>query len=241
MTDSGYDSNTRIIPRRANGYMPGPGGLVNAGFVHMTVPHAAGALYSTTGDLLKWERALLGGKLLSAASLQKMLTPNKADYAYGVTVRSPNGRRQIWHNGGIDGFNASMAHYPDSGLTIIVLGNVNGPAPDQIVAMLGAIGHGDPVQLPTERKEIMLPAAAAAYVGAYELAPGITITVTQKGGQIFAQLTGQPPIEIFAESATAFFLKAVDAQITFGVEGDAVTHLVLHQNGRDQKAIRRQP
>lgn len=241
MTDSGYDSNTRIIPRRASGYLPGPGGFVNAGYVHMTVPHAAGALYSTTGDLLKWERALLGGKLLSAASLQKMLTPNKADYAYGVIVRSPNGRRQIWHNGGIDGFNASMGHYPDSGLTIVVLGNVNGSAPDQIAAQLGAIGHGDKVQLPTERTEIPLPSAASAYAGVYELAPGVTIMVTQKGGQMFAQLTGQPPIAIFAASATAFFLKAVDAQITFGADGGAVTHLVLHQNGRDQKAIRRQP
>ncbi len=241
MTDSGYDSNSRIIPRRASGYLPGPGGFLNAGYVHMTVPHAAGALYSTTGDLLKWERALLGGKLLTAASLQKMLAPDKADYAYGVIVRSPNGRRQVWHNGGIDGFNASMGHYPDSELTIIVLGNVNGPAPDQLVALLGAIGHGDPVQLPGERKEIPLPPSAAAYAGVYELAPGITITVTHKSGQLFAQLTGQPPIEIFAESLTAFFLKVVDAQITFGADSGAVTHLVLHQNGRDQKAIRKQP
>ena len=68
MKDSGYDSNTAVIPRRAAGYMPSPTGPVNAGFVHMSIPHGAGALYSTTEDLLRWEQGLFGGKLLSAAS-----------------------------------------------------------------------------------------------------------------------------------------------------------------------------
>src|SRR5215831_12154293 len=72
MKDSGYDSNSAVIPRRASGYTNGPNGPVNAGFIHMSVPFAAGALYSTTEDLLRWEQGLFGGKLLSAASLQKM-------------------------------------------------------------------------------------------------------------------------------------------------------------------------
>ena len=241
MTASGYDSRSRIIPQRASGYQPGPGGFVNAGYVDMSVPHAAGALYSTTEDLLKWERALLGGKLLSPASLQKMLTPPKGDYAYGVVVRTVNGRRQVWHNGGIDGFNSCMVHYPETGVTVIVLGNVNGPAPDQLVTQLGALAHGEAVSLPTERKEIPLPAAAAAYAGVYEFVPGTTMTITHKGNQMFAQLTGQGAIEIFAESEAAFFVKVVDAQITFGGDGGTVRHLVLHQNGRDQKATRIQP
>jgi CubicO group peptidase (beta-lactamase class C family) len=53
---SGYNSNSAIIERRAAGYSPGPAGLVNAGYVNMTVPYGAGALYSTTHDLLKWEQ-----------------------------------------------------------------------------------------------------------------------------------------------------------------------------------------
>ena len=53
MADSGYDSNRTVIPRRAAGYSPSPAGPVNADFINMTVPHAAGALYSTTEDLLR--------------------------------------------------------------------------------------------------------------------------------------------------------------------------------------------
>src|SRR5262245_18301388 len=104
MKDSGYDSNSAVIARRAAGYAPGPNGPVNAGFIHMSIPFAAGGLYSTTEDLLRWEQGLFGGKVLSAASLKKMTTPFKNDYAFGLTVMRVNGRNWISHNGGIEGF-----------------------------------------------------------------------------------------------------------------------------------------
>jgi len=91
MKDSGYDSNSAIVPRRATGYAPGKDGPLNAGFVHMTIPFAAGGLYSTTEDLLRWERGLFGGKLLSEASLARMTTPFKNDYASGVSVHTLSG------------------------------------------------------------------------------------------------------------------------------------------------------
>ncbi len=112
MKDSGYDSNKTVIARRAAGYMPSPAGPVNAGFVHMSVPHAAGALYSTTGDLLRWEQGLFGGKVITPASLAKMTTPFKGDYALGLVVQTASGRKVVQHGGGIDGFNTFMAYYP---------------------------------------------------------------------------------------------------------------------------------
>src|SRR5579859_4463480 len=92
MTDSGYDSNSAIISKRASGYAPSPNGIVNAGYIDMTIPFSAGAIYSTTGDLLRWEQALFGGKVLSATSLKKMTTPFKQDYAFGLSVRTEHGR-----------------------------------------------------------------------------------------------------------------------------------------------------
>ena len=84
MKDSGYDSNSAIIAHRAAGYAPGKSGPVNAGFVHMSIPFSAGALYSTTEDLLRWEQGLFGGKVLKPESLAKMTTPFKQDYAFGL-------------------------------------------------------------------------------------------------------------------------------------------------------------
>ena len=71
MDDSGYDSNSQIISNRAAGYSPSPDGPVNARFLHMSRPHAAGGLYSTSVDLMKWNRGLFGGELLSEASLDR--------------------------------------------------------------------------------------------------------------------------------------------------------------------------
>jgi CubicO group peptidase (beta-lactamase class C family) len=236
MKDTGYDSNVAIIKRRASGYNRTPSGLMNATYIHMSIPHAAGALYSTTGDLLKWEQALFAGKVVSKASLDRMITPFKNDYALGLTVANENGRRVISHAGGIDGFNTQMSYYPESRTVVIALSNVAGPTPGVIAGQLSALMHGEAVTLTSERKEITLPAAALTkHVGVYALAPSVTITIALDGDHLTAQLTGQGKLPIFAESETLFFLKVVDAQLEFAADGSSV---VLRQNGRDQKAIR---
>ena len=241
MKDSGYDSNSAVIARRAAGYEPSPNGPTNAGFIHMSIPHAAGALYSTTEDLLRWEQGLFGGKLLSQESLQKMTTPFKADYAFGLVVRTEKGRKVIEHGGGIEGFNTSLAYYPEDKLTVVVLGNLNGSAPDQIATQLAAIAHGETVTLQSERKEIKLDAKALSrYVGAYQLAPGAVMLVTLDNDQLISQLTNQGPIPIFPQSETVFFPKVVDAQLEFSAN-DAQgrpTQLTLHQDGRSMPARR---
>jgi CubicO group peptidase (beta-lactamase class C family) len=143
MKDSGYDSNTRVIEHKAAGYAPSEdGGMVNADFIHMSIPHAAGALYSTTGDLLRWQRGLYGGKILSAASLQKFTTPFREDYGLGIHVTKL--KHTIYsHGGGIEGFNTFLMYYQDSGVTVVALSNLNGDAPDAIAEKLGAMAHGE--------------------------------------------------------------------------------------------------
>lgn len=237
MTDSGYDSNTAIVKRRASGYNRTSAGYLNATYIHMSIPHAAGALYSTTHDLLKWEQALFGGRLVSKASLDKMILPFKNDYALGVTSSTVNGRRVIAHGGGIDGFNTSLAYYPDSKTVIVVLSNVAGTVPGTLAGQLGALMHGESVTLTTERTAITVPAATLAkYAGSYELAPKAVMTITQEGDGLMAQLTGQGKLPLFAQSETLFFLRAVDAQIEFAADASSLT---LHQNGRSTKAARR--
>lgn len=240
MKDSGYDSNSAIIPHRATGYTPGPNGPVNSGYIDMSVPFSAGALYSTTHDLLLWEQALYGGKVLSAASLKKMTTPYKENYGCGLMIHNEKGHLQYEHGGGIEGFNTEMAYYPGDKLAVIVLANLNGGAPGDIVGKLAAASHGEKVVLQSERKEIKVPQKVLAkYAGSYELAPGIFITMSLDGDRFFTQLTGQPKFEVFAETEKDFFLKVVDAQLTFEMDSQGkVTDLILHQNGRDQTAKR---
>jgi Domain of unknown function (DUF3471) len=96
------------------------------------------------------------------------------------------------------------------------------------------------VELTSERKEITLaPKILEQYVGTYEMAPKIKMMITLEGGQLISQLSGQGKVPLFATSETKFFPKVVDAEIEFGKDDKgAVTYLVLHQGGRDMKALR---
>src|SRR5262245_57930638 len=187
MKDSGYDSNSAIIAHRAAGYAPGKNGPSNAGFVHMTIPFSAGALYSTTEDLLRWEQGLFGGKVLTPAALAKSTTPFKQDYAFGLSVSTKDGHKVIAHGGGIQGFNTFLAYYPDDKLVVVALANINGPAADQIAGQLGHVAHGEQVVLASERKEITVsPTILAKYVGTYELTPTFSIAMTLEDGHLMS-------------------------------------------------------
>lgn len=110
-------------------------------------------------------------------------------------------------------------------------------------AITGYILHqgGDhpAVRLADEPSVTLDAATLAGYAGRYELAPGADFTLVVQNGQLFAQLTGQPVIAIFASARDKFFYKVVDAQIDFERDaGGAVVALTLHQNGRDLCAPR---
>ncbi len=241
MADTGYDSHAMILPRRASGYTPAKDGPVNADYISMTIPQGAGALYSTTRDLLKWQRGLYGGKLLKPASLAAFRTPYKNGYALGIGVQSADGVTTIEHGGGIEGFNTSLAYDPDRKITVVVLGNLNGPSPGKLSKSLMTLARGGTVVLPGERKAATVaPDQLAQYEGVYELAPTFAITMRVKDGKLMTQATGQQEFELFAESKDRFFLKVVDAQVEFTRDaGGKVTGLILHQGGRSQPAPRK--
>ena len=78
------------------------------------------------------------------------------------------------------------------------------------------------------------------YVGDYELAPGFVISISKDGTRLFAQATGQAKNELFATTATQYFLKVVDAQIEFIKDGPGkVSKLVLNQGGKKVEGKRK--
>ncbi|MBS1857818.1 MAG: serine hydrolase [Acidobacteria bacterium] len=238
MKDSGYDSNSAIIPRRAEGYVAGKNGFQHAGYIDMTIPLSAGALYSTTLDLLKWQQGLYGGKLLQPASLARMTTPFKNNYAFGLDVGTPpSGHRRFSHGGGIEGFNTELEYYPDDKLTVVVLENANGATPpEEIARSLALSALGLPVTLPSERQETAVsPELLARYSGAYRLPQGPAVLITHEGNHLIGKLGVQPEVPFFPQSETLFFAKAVDAQIEFTADASQLT---IHQNGRDTIARR---
>jgi D-alanyl-D-alanine carboxypeptidase len=152
---------------------------------------------------------------------------------------TPNGHREIEHGGGIEGFNTMLAYYPADKLTVVVLANVSGSAPQEIAADLHTLAEGT-VVLISERKAVKIdPKIFDGYVGSYQLAPAFVLKITREGDRFISQAAGQRQVEIFPEGDHDFFAKVVNAQITFVTNSQGrASELILHQGGRDQHAPR---
>lgn len=240
MNDSGYDWNRTVIPHRAAGYKPGASGTINSDYTDMSVPFSAGSLYSTTEDLLKWEKGLFGGKLLSAALLKKMITPYKDDCAMGLFVYKNNGHTSIQHGGETSGFKTDLVYYPNKKITVAVLANLESYTAFEVADALGAIALGEKPLISAPRKEIIVPLDKLnKYLGAYKFEPWANILITLEGNHLISQISNYSigPIPLFAETESLFFIKSFNAQIEFiEDENHNVTHFVLHQGGKDTKA-----
>lgn len=131
MKDSGYDVWKTVLPKRATGYQLTANGYENAPYLDMSIPYAAGSLYSTVDDLYKWDRALYTDKLLGADLKKVMFTPVLQNYAFGWAVRPlklDDGKTEvatISHNGGINGFNTVEIRLPDTQDLVVLFDNTS--------------------------------------------------------------------------------------------------------------------
>jgi CubicO group peptidase (beta-lactamase class C family) len=100
----------------------------------MTFLYANGYLYSTVGDLERWDRSLTTPTLVSEQSLSAMFTPYvaiptsdpyKESYGYGWGINQEGSLRVISHSGWISGYRAYNGWYPDHQTTIIILDNLD--------------------------------------------------------------------------------------------------------------------
>lgn len=240
MHDTGYDDTVTVLPRRAAGYTRVAGQLRNAAYLDMTIPHAAGSLYSTTLDLMKWDEALTAHKLLSPESYKRYFTPVLNNYAYGWEVKTEDGVEQINHSGGINGFSTRIVRVPSRHLLVVALDNVLPGQPDRLAQDLVKLMLGQTLPVPEVQKEIHLSSSALEkLVGNYALSPTFIMAVTLEGSQLMTQATGQGKIPIFAKSPTTFFPKVVDAELIFDLDAQGkATGLTLVQNGRRMPAKR---
>ena len=214
MNNTGIDKLDTVLPMRARGYSRIGKKTMNADFISMEWPFSAGVIYSTVEDLYKWDRALYGNSVLSNTSKQKMFTPGKSNYGYGIIIDSLENHYRIWHNGGIPGFSSNISRFPNDDLCIIVLSN-NESNVDFISIALADILFGSPVELPYEHKEVKIdPALLDRYVGKYSAF--MTLEFIKKDGKLYRHRNGTPDIELKPESNTKFFYADdSDRQIEF--------------------------
>ena len=244
MQDSGYDSHVDIIPHRASGYdKDAYAKFTNVEYLDMSLPYAAGSLYSTTEDLRRWMQGLFDGKLLSSASLHKMTQPFKEHYGFGFEIKEINGIKVITHDGGINGFNTVLTYCPETKTSVIVLSNLNtigyvwdiGFLSKNIGLKLAALIHGKKVVLPFEKRGITVPLEMLEqYVGLYNTKPNMNLQITLNHCQLEAQFSDHPKILLFAESENTYYADIPDMQFKFlRNKNNVVTQVGLYQSGNE--------
>ena len=205
----------------------------------------AGALRSTTEDMLKFVAANLGlsnSPLLTAMQRthqpqHDMGTPG-VEVGLGWIIQKKFDNEIVWHNGGTGGYHSFIGFDKKRRRGVVVLSNSTNDIDDIGRHLLESQYPLAKIETPKERKAIKLdPKIFDSYVGEYQLTPTFILKFSREGDKFFAQATGQEKFEIFAETETDFFLEEVDAQVTF-VKDDKgqISHVVLHQNKVDQQA-----
>ena len=240
MSQSGFDFKNLKDTNRVTGYLAIENNLqLVAPIVDSSASFAAGAMYSSASDLYKWHNALYTDKVVSKASLEKAFTPKLGKYGYGWIIDSVAGKRIITHGGGIFGFTANILRIPADDVCIILLCN-EGADLSAISKGLVNIIYGLPYDVPQEKKSVQLPDdVLKTYVGEYWVSEDYKVFITLENGQLKAQVTGQPKVDLFAEKTDLFFVKIVDAKVEFKKDSTGkVQKLVFYQGGAIIEAVR---
>lgn len=218
-----------------------------AGGSHTYPEMTAAGLWTTASDLARYcievERSLQGkaNHVLSQKFTEEMLTPGKGNWGLGLEIGGSSDNRYFSHGGVNAGFEGLFVAYEKHGDGAVVLTNAQGGtrlAADVMRSI--ANEYGWPDFHSAMRTEVKLaPDVLNEYVGAYQMAPGIYITISLSGDHLTGQLTGQESMPLFAEANDKFFPKAVDAELQFVKDSSGkVSSLVLHQNGHDTSMTR---
>jgi CubicO group peptidase (beta-lactamase class C family) len=207
----------------------------------------AGALRSTVNDMLTFVGANLGYvKSPLAPAMAAMLAVRRPtgtsglEASLGWHILTRDGHEIVWHNGGTGGFRSFIGFERKTGTGVVALSNAETPAGVDDIGQHLLNANAPLYQPPKEHMQVTVdPKLFDGYVGQYQLAPNFVMAITRDGARLFVQATGQPKLEIFPENDRNYFLKVVDAQITFETDSQGrATGLVLHQNGMNQTAKR---
>ena len=200
----------------------------------------AGGIRSTVPDMLKFARAELTGPEVLCKALE-LSQQKRHDGANGIAValgwHFARDGETLWHNGQTGGYHSFLGVSPKRRQAVCILANTArdefDAIGDRILQHLAGM-KVEPIETPVAVERAVLQ----RYVGRYRMSPQQVFDLTLRERRLFAQLTGQPACRLYARSATEFVYRVVKASITFELEGDVVTGLVLHQNGRDMRCSR---
>lgn len=235
--------------------------IEKAASVSPMVSLGCGSVLSSANDLVAWDRALAGTRLLSESSKRRMFTPGRDTGAMapgrgrmGLAwfIAENEGHESHWHGGGMPGFLSSFTSIPDAGITVIVLGNYfsSYELEEKISAAAEKMALGGPNPAPLLER-VPQPIGASPLEGEYR-ADGPTldrlranfpawaadrwagVALVARDGHLFVHWTGEGDVEVFRGADGAFFTKQGGLELV--AEPGAVA--ILKKTGVDKRYVR---
>jgi CubicO group peptidase (beta-lactamase class C family) len=154
MNNTGYDHHGAILKNRATGYEKDGNSYINAPFLDMSIPYAAGSLYSTVEDLYLWDQALYTDRLLSPKNMELIFTSYADGYGYGWAVSKKiignitDSVTEYGHQGGINGFHTIITRIVTDTNLIVLLNNTGGAPLSKIKNSIESIIYGNAYDFP---------------------------------------------------------------------------------------------
>jgi len=209
MKSSYYGSSTKLIKNRASGYEK-TDEFVNAPYISLTLPYAAGSIMSTVDDMLKWQTAINTNVFVKKATINKAFTNytlnngHKINYGYGWSIDEINEVPTIEHGGAIPGFLSMGVFVPSENVYVILFSNCGCQSPTNIALEIAALTINKPsfeksnrIQLSTKQLN--------NWVGTYEFNNGALRFITLKDGQLYSQREGSPQLfKMYPTSPNSF-------------------------------------
>ncbi|TGY88102.1 class A beta-lactamase-related serine hydrolase [Marinicauda algicola] len=246
-----YGEEEDEIAAMAEGYTRGEDGVRPAQRIHMSVPHAAGALVGSVEDVAAWSHALHGGEIIGEVSYAQMIAPTElpggevVDYGFGIAPTEVRGRDAVGHGGGIFGFSTDSIYVPEADLFVAVFANSDSPqtGPGVMMRRLAGLALGDPY--PSFEAADIPAEAFEAMFGVYTIeGEAGTRQFFARDGQLYTLRSGGSRSEVFPADGDRFFY-GPDSLTWFRIEraGDGAHVMLMHQSGavEAERAVRTGP
>ena len=240
LTSIRYGVGEERVTRMATGYSVNEQKVVPSRPIHMSVPHAAGALLGNVRDLAKWSHALHHGKVVKSESYRQMIARTRLNdgtehpYAFGLSNEEVRDRKAIAHGGGIFGFSTYGLYVPSDDLFVAVLTNSDAPqTPPSITTLrLAALAMNNPY--PSFVRKDIAPGSIEPLLGIYK-SDDTERRFFARDGKLFTRRGDSPDLAVYAAGDDRFFY-GEDNLTWFRIKRDAAGKHVMemHQNGSDE-------
>lgn len=223
-------------PNMATGYTERDGKVAPSLKIHMSVPHAAGALIGSVQDLAKWNAAFHAGKVVPQPYYAQMIAPTvlpdgeKSPYGFGISNLDVRGRDAVGHGGGIFGFSTDSVYLPKDDVFVAVFGNSDDPKtdPGMVMRKLAALAVADP--FPSFKKAAVDPATLEPWFGVYEVEDGER-RFFARDGKLFTRRTGGSELEVLPAGNNRFFYDNSLTWFEISRDDKGVPVMAMYQQG----------